>query len=1627
MSEAWKTLSDHWDSVLEKLDKDDGGLAELKRILDGKGCHPPAPAPRPPRPARPAPRPPRPARPAPPPGSPGTPGVRTTGTRGGGGRSSVGGPVSGVRGGNIGVGGSNHRRGGPNRRGRSGAQRGRGQGPGPGRARGGQGAKGTQNTRSPGRTISTQSQPLHRQSTPKSHPKHPPPAVPSAHRAPSPPAEQLPTPARLASQPTVHDNSSASSSSPSSSSVTDAGGQDLSAQVPASGHIQQSSQTSLGSTITLPHASPVLDPSKQGGPSQDSMQLGNSDPLSSGSTYSGGVASTRHSPQSTPVSQYNKDVGMGSIGQPSHTLPSDSGAGERVGPGGAPSTGGSLTAAAKDTVSTSSKPVAAVSIDLPQTPSDPGQNSLSHGAADDDDPGSPGSSLPQAGSSHDGAPGKVGTQVDPFPDPDGKLSSGIRPSVSSNVSDTQNSNVQTPDSLSSPDHHDTAQDLKDQALSYKPTQKHPQGPQQNLTSSATTTSAVSRADSGVGGGVGGGGSAGATDGDSQVDNHSGKPSNAPQPSLQHQTPSNTATDPPSSDIPGPPGGLSVTVQSSSQVNPQGHTGDADGHNPASILHAPGQTPLGNSDDVVTRAQQRVEPQDNGSLGQPGPALPAHQPPPPPAPPITAAEPSSSQDSLHGPMKAQDLHDQHAMQPLDPNTKGDADPAEPLNQQVTSSSTVAHNARGKSTNGSPDSTGGDVHGAQPTPPHGAASPQDPSVSGSGTGSAGGQGPGQSGGHSVGQTQIPPNNVKRCDGVSMSMNGKSVCYTQPTIHKPNKSSAHYPSSDVEDKIKKAEEAYRQHQDEQRKQQEAYDQYYRKLHGEIGIDTKPLNQHRSRPPYAYIDQLRSRMVSDLQGESAIHGIPIHDLPHKKDKLVPIGSNSFDGRPTIDPDVHALMQYKPTTDIDIVTAPQKDDTLLPLDALTMDADDVSITEEIIDPIKAYEEPDEYYVKYLSAPSPGRIDSLVGGPVHPAPLDIPDENSRHIDFDGVAIPRNQRDKLYLQTQIPTIQYTPWKPDYVTRPASDSPKAENIIQADPIYQGRKISQPKLQTVGVRMPPPLTPVEIEAPPGVMINEPICPANYPSTTTEKIPPTDASNPPPRTVRDMLCWLGDLPNATGYDDLVTHIESLFEGSTWIEAFPEPFAVGNITAALSQTCGHASSLLAAMEGPKPAAPNKFHYQRYGVPLMHYSDDPYTLLCQLLSYVYASYHQLSFLRTQCSRDTHSGGWRDCKFGRDVKFSKSWQCRKDPVDPMQGQDHGCDASPLQGFITDQSDLPTYWYQRGDMCRRSRVRMGFRPDHLREESKHGFYIYNILTGVCYNNGDPLDKLCKYLVCLTRRTPRTTGELVSFFHHFGNGLHYAFSGSLSKLGSALSSQHEYCPDWDRLKDADLRAVQSIRGSAPPKSIHNHDKDHPKTLSTLFGCGITNFNCRQHLLPITYRAYALYSASFVHHYLSWAVHLADRLWESLLRLQYDLEELHRHDNKPKPLHQCDRAMPLLYRHGITPPDGTLQSSLTCSELITKLEEVVAGQPIADLMTAMDTFLYRVRLPFLYTVLALWLTATLYIAHSLLYRLDVLRIRSHLLTAKASHLIDVKALLAGSRRMLSLYKDVDYFDEDPVGWIVL
>ncbi|GBE58955.1 Ribosome-binding protein 1 [Babesia ovata] len=110
------------------------------------------------------------------------------------------------------------------------------------------------------------------------------------------------------------------------------------------------------------------------------------------------------------------------------------------------------------------------------------------------------------------------------------------------------------------------------------------------------------------------------------------------------------------------------------------------------------------------------------------------------------------------------------------------------------------------------------------------------------------------------------------------------------------------------------------------------------------------------------------------------------------------------------------------------------------------------------------------------------------------------------------------------------------------------------------------------------------------------------------------------------------------------------------------------------------------------------------------------------------------------------------------------------------STPLQAFLTDASDskFKTHPFDPRDICLKSRVSMGFKEDDLPTPHETGKYISTVLTPQCGGDDPPLT-LCSYLNCLTQWTPRTTGELVSFFHNSRNSLHYA-SLKMSQLGTS-----------------------------------------------------------------------------------------------------------------------------------------------------------------------------------------------------------------------------------------------------------
>ncbi|GBE62882.1 hypothetical protein, conserved [Babesia ovata] len=350
--------------------------------------------------------------------------------------------------------------------------------------------------------------------------------------------------------------------------------------------------------------------------------------------------------------------------------------------------------------------------------------------------------------------------------------------------------------------------------------------------------------------------------------------------------------------------------------------------------------------------------------------------------------------------------------------------------------------------------------------------------------------------------------------------------------------------------------------------------------------------------------------------------------------------------------------------------------------------------------------------------------------------------------------------------------------------------------------------------------------------------------------------------------------------------------------------------------------------------------------------------------------------------------------------------------------------------------------------------LASGASQGRRIMDVLGAFCGGASSPLARLCGSLSCLFTRPPRTPDELFAFYYNF-----------LCNWTQTGEHRKEAFDDAGGAACFRQRGVTLDVSTIFRTSNHGSGTDIPHLTGDLFSlvqCNGTpgsapSHPCGPHLKPLSHDVRATFSKEHAHLYLSWIVYLTETFYDLLKQLLQDCErtcadatsvyharscdnqcQAKRRPMGPSSNHtadcpsiaDCDSTTPTLFQYGFVHRDShSLAGSTsghpakrTCEDLCQALQVAVKQMnPLHKL--AHDTipeFLYHIRAPFLFTLFTLWLTATLYIAHSLLYRMDVLRIRSHLLTTRASHLIDVKALLAGSRRMLSLYRDVDYFDDD-------
>ncbi|GBE62989.1 hypothetical protein, conserved [Babesia ovata] len=554
------------------------------------------------------------------------------------------------------------------------------------------------------------------------------------------------------------------------------------------------------------------------------------------------------------------------------------------------------------------------------------------------------------------------------------------------------------------------------------------------------------------------------------------------------------------------------------------------------------------------------------------------------------------------------------------------------------------------------------------------------------------------------------------------------------------------------------------------------------------------------------------------------------------------------------------------------------------------------------------------------------------------------------------------------------------------------------------------------------------------------------------TLSSTRSPCNVYEMLVWLTGLPHNCVYDKLCKFTKLCYDEQTENSLYAATFPADALVKAVGRLTADCPSILTRVLGFGDAMTTyacDFHNNSTQLYYPQDGEDCLHLLFHLLRVLLSV---LRFLSTLCSLPVHHGGWAECRYGKGVP-PYTWQCSL-PVTALPTPHPECtDKSPLMSYLNDclPGHLPHQVAAIGcepkcNTCPSGPdgtpclTPLGFRG--FSGSTKTGKQLCRVLTKLFTNEHlSPLLSLCP-------RPPATLAEHIGFALSLVNDWH---DGNIVPKNSLQQALEASATDLSlRLYNQTGDLTAALTAAYGSDSAKHGGCKHPH-LTHLAGTDV----CTRHQASPFLQALCRDSYDSLAHrhsglYLSWAVYLPWTFYDLLQCLYTAFKEISCRDwscdaclhegpcdpdshgvlNPKAPVHgcrcpsivQCTGVMPTLYQYGLTFKDAPalISQNTTCFSFSTQLSQVLHSEYFRDLFHKCDEFLWHIRMPFLFTIVTLWLIATLYIAHSLLYRMDVLRIRSHLLTTRASHLIDVKALLAGSRRMLSLYKDVDYFDDD-------
>ncbi|GIX63495.1 uncharacterized protein BcabD6B2_29300 [Babesia caballi] len=577
-------------------------------------------------------------------------------------------------------------------------------------------------------------------------------------------------------------------------------------------------------------------------------------------------------------------------------------------------------------------------------------------------------------------------------------------------------------------------------------------------------------------------------------------------------------------------------------------------------------------------------------------------------------------------------------------------------------------------------------------------------------------------------------------------------------------------------------------------------------------------------------------------------------------------------------------------------------------------------------------------------------------------------------------------------------------------------------------------------------------------------------------------PKTIREMLYFLAALQFSSAYDEVEGHIGTVLKDKLNVadssqKGGDNKLSAENMKEYLRASCAFSSSVLGLIQGPgasqNASDPWLFELFCNSAFQFKYPSSSSTLFNTLSSYAYALQFQLLFLYSMCANNVNKCGWQHCTYGKEINASgisvlqshicPGLKCNGDSSCKHDGttsnnrdckhnnysQSEGCGKSastpsPLQAFITgalpsfglSTSTTPNHMsdHPQGALCH---TPMGFQATHLRQDQGTGNYIYSAFYSFCGTSSSPLRQLCEKLGCLTKRTPRSLGDLFGFTWHL-NGQLYNKRTSNPATHNWVTKLANLTPFSSTVKDH-LDVLKTFVGSSQSHSSEHNAADLTSLHSS--GCKNQGNTCGPYLFPLTLSNGATFGkpAPYASTYLSWMVYLTDDLQSGFQELLDEFKNIdcsktgcrkpatggqqcqQRHATGDHGIStnctcdsvvHCGGVLPLLYRYGFTFSDmgalfGEGRNSGTkrnCNAFHTQLQSVITGKPLQDLFESIDYFLFLFRYYFLSNLSGFWTTYMCLILYTFFFLLDTLHLRSHL-KLTASPIVPPLALLTSGK----------------------